>query len=161
MKKKNKVKSEKKNADNENIIKRLMNKFLTREVILYLVFGVLTTIISITTYTILTKTILDPTIAWKLQLANIAEWIVGVTFAYITNRKFVFESKENNIFKEATKFAGARVSTLILDMLIKFVGITLLKGNSDLVNIISQIFVIVINYVLSKLFVFKDKKENK
>lgn len=70
----------------------------------------------------------------------------------------MFESKEKNIAKEATKFAGARVSTLLLDMLIKFIGITLLKGNSDIVNIISQVLIIIGNYILSKVFVFKNKE---
>ena len=153
-----KMKTKKMSDKKESKFKKLISKLLTKEVIMYLIFGVLTTLISIITYTILTKTVLDPTVPWKLQLANVLEWVVGVCFAYVTNRKFVFESKEKNIAKEATKFAGARVSTLLLDMLIKFIGITLLKGNSDIVNIISQVLIIIGNYILSKVFVFKNKE---
>lgn len=139
-------------------MKDLIKKFINKETISYLIFGVLTTIISILTFEILTKTFLSPENPIKLQVANILEWIVGVTFAYITNRKFVFKSTEQNIFKEIIKFSGARLLTLFLDMFIKFIGITILNGNSTIVNLISQILIIIGNYILSKLFVFKKQK---
>ena len=67
-----------------------------KEIILYLIFGVLTTVISLLTYYALVYTILNPDNAWQLQLANIISWIAGVLFAYVTNRKYVFESKNKN-----------------------------------------------------------------
>ena len=73
----------------------LFNKY--KEVIMYLIFGVLTTVVSLVTYYALTLTILNPEKAIELQLANIISWILSVAFAYITNRKFVFESKSENI----------------------------------------------------------------
>ena len=65
-----------------------------KEIILYLIFGVLTTLISLVTYYILVSAILNPDKAFELQLANIISWIVSVLFAYITNRRYVFESKK-------------------------------------------------------------------
>ena len=131
----------------------LFNKY--KEVIMYLIFGVLTTIVSLVSYYLLTITIFNPDNAILLQVANILSWIISVLFAYITNRKFVFESKNNNILKEVSSFFGSRLITLLFDMLIMFVGVTLLKGNDKFIKVISQVIVIVSNYLFSKLFVFK------
>lgn len=134
-------------------IKELFNKY--REIIMYLIFGVLTTVVSLAVYYILVYTILNPNNPFELQVANIISWIAGVTFAYFTNRSMVFQSKNKNKLKEAGSFVLARVVTLIMDMLIMFVGVTLLHGNDKLLKLISQVIVIVSNYVFSKLFVFK------
>ncbi len=135
------------------IIKELFKKY--REIIMYLIFGVLTTVVSLAGYYLLVYTFLNPSNAIQLQIANIISWIVGVTFAYFTNRSMVFKSKNENKLKEAGSFLLARVATLIMDMLIMFIGVTLLHGNDKVLKIISQIIVIVSNYVFSKLFVFK------
>lgn len=134
----------------------LFNKY--KEVVMYLIFGVLTTIVSLVSYYLLTITIFNPDNAILLQVANVLSWIISVLFAYITNRKYVFESKNNNILKEVSSFFGSRLITLLLDMLIMFVGVTLLKGNDKFIKVISQVIVIVSNYIFSKLFVFKMKK---
>lgn len=134
----------------------LFNKY--KEIIKYLIFGVLTTVVSLVTYYALTLTILNPEKAIQLQLANIISWIVSVAFAYVTNRKFVFESKSEDIVKEATSFVGGRVLTLLLDMAIMFIFVTLLHLNDKIFKIVSQVLVIVTNYVISKLFVFKENK---
>ena len=131
----------------------LFNKY--KEVVMYLIFGVLTTIVSLVSYYLLTITIFNPDNAILLQVANVLSWIISVLFAYITNRKFVFESKNNNILKEVSSFFGSRLITLLFDMLIMFVGVTLLKGNDKFIKVISQVIVIVSNYIFSKLFVFK------
>ena len=68
-----------------------------KEIINYLIVGVLTTFISIGVYYILTITILDPNNEFELQIANVISWIIAIIFAYITNRKYVFESKNKNI----------------------------------------------------------------
>lgn len=136
-----------------NIIKKLC----TREVIMYLIFGVLTTVVSLVVYYALIFTILNPENAIQLQIANILSWIAGVAFAYVTNRKYVFESKEANKVKELSKFVTSRLVTLFLDMFIMFVGVTWLKGNDKIVKLISQVLVIIGNYVFSKVFVFKKK----
>lgn len=137
-------------------IKELYKKY--KEVINYLIFGVLTTLVSLAVYYISVLTVLDPENAFQLQVANIISWIAGVAFAYFTNRKYVFESKETNKVKEASKFVLARVTTLVMDMLIMWLGVTILHGNDKIVKLISQVVVIVSNYVFSKIFVFKKEK---
>lgn len=131
-----------------------------KEVISYLIFGVLTTVVSLVVYYLSVFTFLSPDNAFELQIANIISWIAGVCFAYFTNRKYVFESKEENKLKEAGKFVLARVVTLVMDMAIMWIGVTLLHRNDKIIKLISQIVIIVSNYVFSKIFVFR-KKENK
>ncbi len=131
-----------------------------KEVINYLIFGVLTTIVSLIVYYASVYTFLNPDNAIQLQIANILSWVAGVTFAYFTNRKYVFESNEKNKIKEASKFVLARVTTLIMDMIIMWLGVTVLHCNDKIVKIISQIVIIVSNYIFSKLFVFKKESKN-
>lgn len=140
-----------------NNIKELYLKY--KEIINYLIFGVLTTVVSLATYYICVYTFLNPDNSLQLQVANIVSWIAGVTFAYITNRKFVFESEEQEKLKEAGKFVTSRIATLLTDMLIMFIGVTILKLNDKIIKLISQIIVIIANYLLSKMLVFK-KIEN-
>ena len=125
------------------------------EIINYLIVGGLTTVVSLVTYYACVLTILDPKNALELQIANIISWIVSVSFAYITNRIFVFKSKSKNILKEIGSFVSARVITLLLDMFIMFLMVTLMGINDKISKIIVQVVVIVLNYIFSKLFVFK------
>lgn len=134
-------------------MKELFSKY--REIIMYLIFGVLTTVVSLVVYYLLVYTILNPDNAFQLQTANVISWIASVTFAYFTNRSFVFESKNENKLKEAGNFVLSRIATLVMDMAIMFVGVTLLRGNDKILKLVSQAVVIVSNYVFSKLFVFK------
>ena len=139
-------------------IKELYLKY--KEIVNYLIFGVLTTAVSLVTYYICVYTVLDPEQAVQLQIANVISWILGVAFAYVTNRKFVFESNEKNKIKEASKFVTSRIATLLMDMAIMFIGVTLLKLNDKIIKLVSQVVVIVANYLLSKIVVF-NKGENK
>ena len=136
-----------------NNIKELYLKY--KEIVNYLIFGVMTTVISLATYYICVYTFLNPNNSFQLQIANIISWIVGVAFAYITNRKFVFESKNQEKIKEAGKFIMSRITTLLIDMFIMFLGVTILKLNDKIIKLVSQVLVIVMNYVLSKIIVFK------
>ncbi len=136
-------------------IKELIKKVCTKEVILYIVFGVLTTLVSLVTYKLCVVTFLNAENALQLQIANIIAWILSVAFAYVTNRKFVFESKNSNKLQEASKFVTSRIATLLMDMLIMFIGVTLLKFNDGIIKLVSQVVIIVANYVFSKIFVFK------
>ena len=94
-----------------------------------------------------------------MQIAIIISWIAGVLFAYFTNRKFVFESKNENKLKEFISFVVARIATLLLEMFIMWFFVTLLKFNSDLYvvifTLVAQVAVVIGNYIFSKLFVFK------
>ena len=109
-----------------------------KEIINYLIFGILTTIVSLLVYYISVYTFLNPKDALQLQIANILSWVAGVTFAYITNRKYVFESKEKNKLKEASKFVIARIITLLIDMGIMFIGVTILHFNDKIMKLVSQ-----------------------
>jgi len=128
-----------------------------KEIINYLIVGGLTTVVSLVVYYAAVFTFLNPENAFELQLANIFSWVIAVIFAYFANRKYVFESKNNNKIKEATKFVGSRVTTLLLDMLTMYIGVTLFKFNYKFIKLISQILVIIGNYIISKFFVFKNK----
>lgn len=127
------------------------------EIINYLIVGVLTTLVSLGTYYACVLTFLDPNNAFELQIANIISWICCVTFAYFANRIFVFKSKNEKKLKEALGFYTSRIATLLMDMLIMFILVTLLHGNDKIAKLIVQVVVTVLNYVLSKIFVFKKK----
>ncbi len=135
------------------MIKKLYKKY--EEIINYLVVGILTTIVSLGSYYLCVCTFLNPESALELQIANLFSWICAVAFSYITNRKFVFKSENRNHLKEITSFVSSRILTLLMDMAIMFVGVTLLHVNDKIVKIIVQVVVTVMNYILSKLFVFK------
>lgn len=134
-------------------IKNLYLKY--KEIVNYLIVGVLTTVISLLVYYLSVFTLLNPEIPSQLQIANVLSWIAGVAFAYFTNRKYVFESKNKNKLKECANFVSSRITTLLLDMLIMYLGVTVFKFSDKIIKLFSQILVIIGNYILSKLFVFK------
>lgn len=138
--------------------KALYRKY--REVVNYLIVGVLTTLVSLLVYYGLTLTVLDPTRPVQLQAANVISWVAAVVFAYFTNRRFVFESRSTNILKEAAAFFAARLATLLMDMALMFLLVTLLKMNDKPAKLLVQVVVIVANYVLSKFLVFARKKKD-
>ena len=142
-------------------IKELYLKY--KEIINYLIFGVLTTIVSLATKYLLLFTILDASNAVQLQIAVVTSWVTACLFAYITNRIWVFESKSKEIIKEMAKFFAARLTTLGLEMLIMFIFVTVLGLNTDMWvvvwTLVSQVVIIIGNYVLSKLIVFKNKEK--
>ena len=120
------------------------------EVLSYLFFGGCTTLVNILTF-------------WVLRLlkigvyaSNIVAWIVSVLFAFITNKLFVFESKGNAI-KEGISFFAFRLLSLVFDMGIMYLLIDVFKWNDLLSKILTNIFVIIINYIFSKLFIFKKR----
>lgn len=143
-------------------MKKILNKCLKlykkyEEIINYLIVGGLTTIVSLGSYYLCIYTFLDPDVWYQLQAANIISWICAVTFAYLANRIFVFKSKNQKKFKEAVSFYGSRIATLLMDMGIMFVFVTLLNFNDKIMKLVVQVVVTVANYILSKLFVFKKK----
>ena len=122
----------------------------------YLIVGGLTTVVSLVSKWLLWL-VLDPDVAILLQISIILSWIISVLFAYVTNRVFVFKSKSKNIIKEMTSFFGARLLTLGMEMLIMWFFVTLLDLNEYVFTIITQILIVIFNYIFSKLFVFKEK----
>ena len=125
-----------------------------KEIINYLIVGVLTTMVSLGTYYISVITFLNPNNPLQLQIANVISWIAAVSFAYVTNLKFVFESRNSNILKELATFVGARIATLLMDMFCMFLMVTCLGINDKIAKIIVQVIVTVANYIFSKLWVF-------
>ena len=128
-----------------------------KELINYLIVGGLTTVVSLGVYYGCVLTFLNPEVAVQLQAANVLSWIAAVTFAYFTNRKYVFESKNEHRLREAAAFYGSRVTTLLLDMLCMFLMVTLLGWNDKVAKLIVQVLVTVANYILSKFLVFRKK----
>lgn len=126
-----------------------------RELIRYLIVGVLTTVVSLSVYYGCVLTFLDPDNAIQLQAANVLSWVAAVTFAYLTNRRYVFESKNTNRLKEAAAFFASRLATLFMDMACMFLMVTLLGMNDKIAKLIVQVLVTVANYVLSKFLVFR------
>ena len=126
------------------------------EIINYIIVGGLTTIVSLLTYYICVFTILNSKFVLQLQLANIISWISCVTFAYFTNRKYVFKSKNTNKLKEGFNFYLSRISTLIIDMLFMMLFVTIFSINDKIAKLLVQFIILVLNYVFSKLFVFKN-----
>lgn len=134
-------------------IKKLYVKY--REIVNYLIVGLLTTVVSLGTYYICASFFLNPKNPVQLQIANVIAWIAAVTFAYFTNRKYVFESRNPNIGREAASFYLSRLGTLLMDMAIMFMTVTLMGMNDKIAKLIVQVVVTIANYVFSKLFVFK------
>ena len=96
------------------------------------------------------------------QIANILSWVICVIFVYFTNRTFVFKSKVKgfkNRLKEFKDFVTARVLTLVMENIILFVMIDLLSVNNMISKLVGQFVVIVSNYFLSKLWIFKNKEK--
>ena len=132
-----------------------------REIIRYLIVGVLTTVVSLGVYYVCVLTFLNPQSALQLQAANVLSWIAAVTFAYITSRIYVFQSKCKDWLQEAAAFYSSRLLTLFMDMAIMFVVVTLCGMNDKLGKLVVQVVVTIANYIFSKLFVFRVSKKDK
>lgn len=126
-----------------------------KEIINYLIFGVLTTLVNIIVFEISANWI-----HIHYLVSNIIAWFLSVLFAYITNRKYVFESNDQEIGKEMAKFFSSRLATLGLDMVIMWLLVDILTANNLLAKIIANVLVVIGNYVLSKLIVFNDKEDH-
>ena len=149
--------------DNRDIFDRIMDWKLFRplrpfysahkEVLLYLFFGGLTTLVSILTFAFFTVA-LGIDVLWS----NVLSWILAVSFAYVTNRTWVFASGADTragVVREIASFFGGRVATLLMEEALLYVFITRLGLPAMPVKIAAQAAVIAANYVISKLFVFK------
>lgn len=127
-----------------------------RSLISYGVFGVLTTVINIAVYALCYQKL-----GISNVVSNIAAWILAVLFAFVTNKLWVFESKSMELtvlVREAVSFFGCRLATGVLDLAIMYVTVDRLALNSTLMKCISNVIVIVVNYVASKLVIFKQKE---
>ncbi|MBQ7592730.1 MAG: GtrA family protein [Synergistaceae bacterium] len=133
-----------------------MDKQTLKSLILYGIFGVLTTILNIFIYWLVTRIFYVPVVP-----ATIIAWVIAVLFAYYTNRKYVFHSNINSIsgiISEAGEFFICRLATGILDVIIMYIFVDVLNFNDVIIKTISNILVIILNYIASKLFIFKGEK---
>ena len=123
---------------------------LEKELISYVIFGILTTLVNILVYLLFTRLI-----GLNYLISNILAWFFSVLFAYITNRIWVFESENTNIFKEIILFFSGRLFSGIVDTVLMFVFIDLLFVGDSISKIIIQVIVVALNYIISKFIVFK------
>ncbi len=141
-------------------IKDLFIKY--KEVIMYLIFGVATTLVNWIVYSLLMKTSVI-----NMTVSNAIAWFMAVVFAYITNKIFVFESKSWNpaeVWKEVVKFFSARIATGVIEIgglpLLYYIGVkqSIFGVEGFLAKILVSVIVVILNYVFSKIFVFSTKK---
>ena len=135
-----------------------MRKLIQRywDIISYLVFGVLTTVVNYLIYFPCYNWL-----HWSAALSNVLAWVVAVAFAFLTNKPFVFKSHDWSwkvVWPELMKFLGCRIGSGVLETAILFVTVDWLCWNGNVWKLITAVLVIVLNYFGSKLLVFKSKK---
>ncbi|MEG1848646.1 MAG: GtrA family protein [Lachnospiraceae bacterium] len=140
-----------------------MDRFITlykkyEDIILYLFFGVLTTVVNIVVYYVCANLM-----GMYYLAANVCAWIAAVLFAYVTNRIWVFKSTANGlqaILKELILFTGCRVLSGVMDMGIMFFMVSLVHIDDMIAKLVCQVLVTIANYVFSKLIIFKKQEPN-
>lgn len=148
------------NAKKENIFRRIVYYCLNffekyEEIFNYLISGALGVLVSVASFKI------SRAFGLSVVASNIVSWIIAVLFMYILNKFFVFKTDKSNkikVLKEFINFILARVFTLIVETIIVYVGIEKMHGNETLVKVIGQVVIIILNYILSKLWIFKKEK---
>lgn len=134
-----------------NRIWNLVRKY--EDILSYLFFGVLTTAVNYLVYLPCYNLL-----HLSATLSNVIAWVAAVTFAYLTNKPFVFKSHDwsaKTVVPELTKFVGSRVASGALETGIIFVTVDLLAWNGNVMKLVTSVLVVMINYVASKLLVFK------
>ena len=142
------------------MIKKIYEQY--KEIIDYLFWGGVAFVLSMVLYWIF-----DSLCGWNSVVANTVDWVICVLFTYVTNRFFVFRSKTKGlraVAQEFAQFVTARIVTLILEDIIIFVGTNLMGYDTGIgsliVKFVGQAVVIITNYILSKLWIFKKDKKN-
>lgn len=134
------------------MMKGIFNHY--KNIIAYLFFGVCTTIVNIVTYLVCARIFLLTTV-----ISTIIAWLISVTFAFVTNKAWVFDSrlwKKNIIIREIISFFLCRLGTGILDLLIMFVSVDIMKLEDITMKVISNVLVIILNYIASKFVIFRS-----
>lgn len=132
-------------------MKNMLEKY--KSILMYLFFGICTTVINIVTYWMFYISLDFPNV-----LSTIFSWIISVLFAYITNKLWVFESRsfgKKVLVREIATFFGARFISGIIDLAIMFLFVDMLLFPAMIIKFISNIFVVIFNYVASKVLIFK------
>ena len=125
------------------------------DVLAYLVFGVLTTLVNYLVYFPCYNLL-----GFSAAASNLIAWVAAVAFAYLTNKPFVFRSNDwsaKTVIPELTKFVGCRVTSGALETAIIWIAVDLFAMNGNLWKILTSVLVVVLNYIGSKVFVFRKK----
>ena len=123
-----------------------------KEPLLYIAFGIATTLVNFIAYFLFSK------LSFSTAISTALAWFLSVLFAFFTNRKYVFNANKNGFLKQLFGFFTMRIATGILDLFIMVLFVDLWKFNDLLIKILSNLLVIILNYIFSKLLVFKNKK---
>ena len=137
-------------------IKCLLVKY--KQVILYVCFGGMTTVVNVVMYYSCYNILKVANV-----LSTVYAWLVAVVFAFITNKLWVFESRSFDgkvLSREISSFFGARIATGFLDILVMYFAVDLMNWNSTIWKLLGNIIVIVLNYIASKLLIFKKVSHN-
>lgn len=136
-----------------NQFRSLWEKY--RSILIYLIFGVLTTAVNYLVYIPCLKLL-----GLKASVSNVIAWCVAVLFAFLTNKPFVFESKDwsaKTVVPEFTKFVGTRVASCLMETVILMVAVDMLGWNGVIWKLVTSVIVVILNYIGSKLLVFRRK----
>lgn len=143
--------------ENAKVIEFVDKMYLKyKEFVWYMIFGVLTTIINLVTYYILDFIFGAGKYLYLIWTA--IAWFTSVIFAYVTNKKYVFESDAtdaSDIKREFISFVGCRALSGVMDLAFMFITVSLFMFPSNLMKLLSNVIVVILNYIFSKLFVFK------
>ena len=124
------------------------------DIVSYLFFGALTTVVNYIVYLPCYNLL-----SFSAAISNMIAWIAAVAFAYLTNKPFVFRSLDwsaKTVIPELTKFVGARIASGVLETGIIFLTVDLLRWNGNVMKLVTSVLVVIINYVASKLLVFRN-----
>lgn len=136
-------------------IKNLLIKH--KSFIMYAVFGVLTTLINMVSYYVCYNML-----SWSNMVSTVVAWFVAVIFAFVTNKIWVFDSKSMEakvLIYELCSFFICRIATGVVDMVVMYVAVDMMHSNEMFWKLAANVIVILLNFVASKLIIFK-KKEN-
>lgn len=125
------------------------------EVLSYLIFGVLTTVVNYLVYLPVYNLL-----GLSASVSNMIAWVVAVTFAYLTNKPFVFRSHDwsaKTVIPELTKFVSCRVASGVAETVILLVTVDMLHWNGNIWKLVTSVLVVILNYFASKLLVFRKK----
>ena len=138
------------------MIKKIWDKVMNREVISYLIFGVLTTLVNGVVYAAMVKVHID------YRIATAVAWAVSVLFAFIVNKIFVFQSYNMRpafVMKEITSFVACRAVSGVMEMVFMIVMVSWIHMDEYISKIAVSVIVVIVNYVFSKLFIFRKSEE--
>ena len=137
------------------IIGKLYKKY--EELVMYIIVGVCTMIVSLATYYILANPL-----GIYYQTANIISWVLAVAFAYVTNKKFVFKSRYSGLSgtaKEMASFVSSRIASLLAEVISMYFFVQICQIDDNIVKLMNQVLVTVLNYIFSKFWVFRKSRK--